>query len=592
MWGSRESEHSHSTHTVRYFATPSSSGAMTDSGDGDLWNELRHLSSRFCWTSRLHCHRRSACRRPLPAAPGLRCNPPRPGGRYQPCALQQVRKGQLWSPASPLAVRWSCFASSLDTLSSSDAIGNEAQAVARKRGTANRTPSAGMRRWLAEPPLGTSNQAAFGSMAATPGREAPVDGGSSAAAPAGRGAAAQQQAPRVASLDSAALLARLGVAIDPGASFYRTSMSNMGRRRSATPNPSIRRPRLPSLTPNARAKSPFGANGAAAPPTPQSYSAIWLGRDTSVGGLRARGAQRSVRVEDDRARGRRRPQGTRLTRPGRYHTDAEDLSAGSTRTSIQTASTCARRFATKPRAGRASSSRGGCRGRSRRAFRRTRGACRRLPRGAALEGWSVTGGASCPSSPRAPNSFAKSPFGDRHGMGAGPNWRSSLLWLADGAAASATLELNAARARAEPAVIGRKYGTTPQCWPTGASAAPGGFPSRPRARSGAWRPRAPQRHCRASQHGAAAGGGAARRAGDAGACEGAPRVEPRPRSRGGAAAGQSAVVAPWVGRGVVCERVVVWLRDGATVKERRRQKRGPATIGRPESCRRRHVHLR
>ena len=403
---------------------------MTDSGDGDLWNELSPPFVAFL----LDLEAALPPEKRLPASRFLLLQAydaahTRPGGRYQPCALQQVRKGQLWSPASRLAVTVELFRKLTgDIASSSDAIGNEAQAVARKRGTANRTPSAGMRRWLAEPPLGTNNQAAFGSMAATPGREAPVDGGSSAAAPAGRGAAASNsRLPRVASLDSARRSSPgLESPSTPGPGFYRTSMSNMGRQaerysKSFHQTPAFAKP----TTPNARAKSPFGANGAAAPPTPQSYSAPYgTGRDTISGRTantgRGSAAFASKTIAHEVAVG---PKELASPGPGEYHTDAEDLSASSLYPHLHPNSVhlCASFAAKSPRESGVLEPRGlsGPLKASLPADARRMSAG--SPRGAALEGWSVTGGASCPSSPRAPNSFAKSPFGDRHGMGAGPN---------------------------------------------------------------------------------------------------------------------------------------------------------------------------
>ena len=47
----------------------------------------------------------------------------RPGGKYQPCALQQVRKGLIWSPAKRMAVAVEIFRKLTgDVTSSGEAI--------------------------------------------------------------------------------------------------------------------------------------------------------------------------------------------------------------------------------------------------------------------------------------------------------------------------------------------------------------------------------------------------------------------------------------------------------------------------------------
>lgn len=84
----------------------------------------------------------------------------RAGGKYTPCALQQVLKGRMWTPQERISWTIKIFRKLTGDTSTPDAaLSNEAMAIARKRGAAHNTPSAAMRRWLAEKPLAITQRA-------------------------------------------------------------------------------------------------------------------------------------------------------------------------------------------------------------------------------------------------------------------------------------------------------------------------------------------------------------------------------------------------------------------------------------------------
>ena len=271
--------------------TPSSSGAMTDSGDGDLWNELSPPFVAFCWTSRLHCHR-SACRRALPAAPATMQPTRAPAAGISP-VRQQVREDSYGASLAPSGAVELFRKLTGDIASSSDAIGNK------------------RRLWHANEELQIGRLVQACGVGSESLRSAPTIRLRLAAwrlhqvakrqstvvalllLLLGADAASNSRLPRVASLDSARRSSPgLESPSTPGPGFYRTSMSNMGRQaerysKSFHQTPAFAKP----TTPNARAKSPFGTNGAAAPPTPQSYSAPYgTGRDTISGRTASTGA--------------------------------------------------------------------------------------------------------------------------------------------------------------------------------------------------------------------------------------------------------------------------------------------------------------
>ena len=104
----------------------------------------------------------------------------RPQGKYQPCALQQIKKGLMMNRPVRLAATVDLFRKLTgDLLTPSEALGSEAEAIARKRDGAGHTPSASMRRWLGETPLCCVAQAQHGSFGASrlPAHASPGGGG-------------------------------------------------------------------------------------------------------------------------------------------------------------------------------------------------------------------------------------------------------------------------------------------------------------------------------------------------------------------------------------------------------------------------------
>ena len=166
----------------------------------------------------------------------------RPEGRYQPCALQQVRKGILMNRQLRLAATIEIYRKLTgDASTAAETLSKEAEAIAKKRDAARQTPSAALRRWLGEPPLASTAQA-NGGLIANVGRER-----TSVTQP---GVPVGQESQRAAAAGSSHAAAYSPASPGPGS--YHTSQTNMAKsidasRRSA---PFVK----PSHTPTRRAR--------------------------------------------------------------------------------------------------------------------------------------------------------------------------------------------------------------------------------------------------------------------------------------------------------------------------------------------------
>ena len=178
----------------------------------------------------------------------------RPGGRYQPCVLQQVRKGMMMNRQLRLAATVELYRKLTgDGSTPAEMLSKEAEAVAKKRDAAQHTPSASMRRWLGDVPLSSTAQAHLGSIAVS-GRErtsVSVTG--------------QVVGNEVSSAQQPAASPQT-----PGPGFYKTSNSNMASsvdvsRKSAAFVAS-------STTPRRRAQTPPPGRVAPDPHTPRASS--------------------------------------------------------------------------------------------------------------------------------------------------------------------------------------------------------------------------------------------------------------------------------------------------------------------------------
>ena len=168
----------------------------------------------------------------------------RPEGRYQPCALQQVRKGMMMNRNLRLAATVELYRKLTgDASTAAEALSKEAEAIAKKRDAARQTPSASLRRWLGDPPLASTAQAA-GGLIANVGRER-----TSVSQP---GVLVGNETARAyaASANHAAACSP-GT---PGPGFYNTSQSSMAKSIDASrkSSPFVK----PSHTPSRRAQTP------------------------------------------------------------------------------------------------------------------------------------------------------------------------------------------------------------------------------------------------------------------------------------------------------------------------------------------------
>ena len=260
----------------------------------------------------------------------------RPEGRYQPCALQQVRKGILMNRQLRLAATIEIYRKLTgDASTAAETLSKEAEAIAKKRDAARQTPSAALRRWLGEPPLASTAQA-NGGLIANVGRER-----TSVTQP---GVPVGQESQRAAAAGSSHAAAYSPASPGPGS--YHTSQTNMAKsidasRRSAPfVKPSHTPTRRAQTPPPQRAPLPFDHHPPRTPRSPPSPSpispAFYYSHHNPIGKrTRATGrptsafASRTVAHETELPSARRPddPKAHSITPgPGEYETSGHELS--------------------------------------------------------------------------------------------------------------------------------------------------------------------------------------------------------------------------------------------------------------------------
>ena len=260
----------------------------------------------------------------------------RPEGRYQPCALQQVRKGILMNRQLRLAATLEIYRKLTgDASTAAETLSKEAEAIAKKRDAARQTPSAALRRWLGEPPLASTAQA-NGGLIANVGRER-----TSVTQP---GVPVGQESQRAAAAGSSHAAAYSPASPGPGS--YHTSQTNMAKsidasRRSAPfVKPSHTPTRRAQTPPPQRAPLPFDHHPPRTPRSPPSPSpispAFYYSNHNTIGKrTRATGrptsafASRTVAHETELPSARRPddPKAHSITPgPGEYETSGHELS--------------------------------------------------------------------------------------------------------------------------------------------------------------------------------------------------------------------------------------------------------------------------
>ena len=187
----------------------------------------------------------------------------RAGGFYQPCALQQVRKGMMMNRQLRLAATVELYRKLTgDGSTPAEQLSKEAEAIAKKRDAARNTPSAALRRWLGDVPLASTAQASLGVIAVS-GRER-----TSRSVP---GTSVSTETARAQA--TAAMQAEFSPQT-PGPGFYHTSQSNMAEnvevsRKSAAFIAPASSSRRRSQTPPPGRPLPFDFHSPRTPRSPQ-----------------------------------------------------------------------------------------------------------------------------------------------------------------------------------------------------------------------------------------------------------------------------------------------------------------------------------